>query len=76
MFVNFHVSVAVILLLLAKSNAPWHSGSGTINPALIQAPFLERALFSEIFRFGELFLILQNVCEFSHLSCCNTITIS
>jgi len=76
MFVNFHVSVTVIVLLLAKSRAQKSSESGTINLPLIQAPLLQRALFSEIFWIRNLFLILQNVCEFLRLSYCNCITIS
>jgi len=76
MFVNFHVSVTVTVLLLAKSKAPKSSESGTINQPLIQVPLLQRALFSEIFWIRNLFLILQNVCEFSHLSYCNCVTIS
>jgi len=76
MFVNFHVSVTLIVELLAKSRASKSSESGTINPPLIQALLLQRALFSEIFDFGKLFLILQNVCEFSRLSYCNCVTIS
>jgi len=76
MFVNFHISVTVIVLLLAKSRAPKSSETGTISPPLIQQPSLQRALFSEIFEFRKLFSILQNVCEFSHLSYCNCITIS
>jgi len=40
MFVNFHVSVTVIVLLLAKSKVQKSSESGTINLPLIQVPFL------------------------------------
>jgi len=76
MFVNFHVSVTVIVLLLAKSRAPKSSESGTIYLPLEQLLLLQRALFSEIFEFGKLFLILQNVCDFSRFSYCNCITIS
>jgi len=76
MFVNFHVSVTVTVLLLAKSKAPKPSETGTINLPLVQLPLLWRALFSEIFQFGKLFLILQNVCEFSRFSYCDCITIS
>jgi len=49
MFVNFRISVTVIATLLAKSEAPKSSEPGTVNLPLIQLPFLERALFSEIF---------------------------
>jgi len=49
MFVNFRISATVIALLLARSRAPKSSEPGTINLPLVQLPFLERALFSEIF---------------------------
>jgi len=76
MFVNFRISVTVIATLLAKSKTPKLSESGTVKLALVQRPLLERALFSEILWIRKLFLILQNVCEFSRLSYCNCITIS
>jgi len=76
MFVNFRISATLIVLLLARSRAPKSSEPGTVNLPLVQPPFLERALFSENLWFGKLFLILQNVCEFSHLSYFNCSTIS
>jgi len=76
MFVNFSISVTVIATLLAKSRAPKSSESGTVNLPLKQLLLLQRALFSEIFWFENLFLILQNVCEFSRPSHCNCLTIS
>ena len=53
MFVNFRITVTVIVLLLAKSRTPKLSESETINLPLIQAPLLQRALFSENFRVWE-----------------------
>jgi len=81
MFVNFHVSVAVIVELLARSRVPKSSEPGATNLPLIQLPYTprrcgERALFLRCFEFGELFLILQNVCNCSRLSYCNCVTIS
>jgi len=76
MFVNFRISVAVVATLLAKSRVPEASDTGTIDLSVKEAPLLQRALFSEIFEFGKLFSILQNVCEFSRLSYCNCNTIN
>jgi len=47
MFMNFRISVTVIVSLLARSKAPKFSESATIDPPLVQLLLLQCALFSQ-----------------------------